>query len=111
MENVEQIADLKKTIEQTRDLPAIPALAARLLSLKGDEKADVDDLAGIIALDPGVAAQIIRYATSPFFGYRGQVGSIREAVARVLGYEKAMNVAAGLAIGRKFSLPLDGPVG
>ncbi len=110
-ENHGQIADLKKAIEQTQDLPAIPALAVRLLNLKGDENAGVDDLAGIIELDPSLAGQIVRYATSPFFGYRGQVGSIREAVARVLGYERAMNVAAGLAIGKAFSLPLEGPIG
>lgn len=111
MEHQGPIADLKHAIEKTQELPAMPALAVRLLKLKGDEDAGVDDLAGIIQLDPSVAGQIIRYATSPFFGYRGQVGSIREAVARVLGYERAMNVAAGLAIGKTFAVPLDGPIG
>lgn len=111
MDSSDRTADLKKIIEQTKDLPVVPALATRLLSLKGDEDADANDLAAIIALDPSVAGQIIRYATSPFFGYRGQVNSIHEAVARVLGYEKAMNIAAGLAIGKTFSLPPDGPIG
>ena len=111
MADIEQIADLKKAVEETRELPAMPALAVKLFKLKNNTNAGADDLARVIELDPSLAGQIVRYATSPFFGYRGQIESIQDAIARVLGFEKAMNIATGLALGKTFSMTAEGPLG
>ena len=111
---IEQMAKrftIQRRIEDIHDLPAMPPMAARILELHGDPLADADDLAEVIELDPGLAAQVIRYATSPFYGYRGKITSIADAISRVLGFDVVMSIALGLAMGRSFQIPFNGPLG
>ncbi len=89
----------------------MPEMAQRILQLRANPYGSVLDLARIVELDPSLAAQVIRYASSPLFGYRGKLGSIQDAISRVLGYDMVMDIAFGIATGRAFRIPLDGPLG
>lgn len=102
--------DIRRRIEQQQQLPAMPEMAHRLLRLRNDPKATIADLAAIVERDPSLVAQVIRYATSAYFGYRGKVESIDQAT-RVLGFETVLNMVLGLAAGRAFRTPRDGPIG
>lgn len=102
---------LTDRIAQSGGFPPMPEMAQRVLQLRANPYADIRDLARIVELDPSLAAQVIRYARSPFFGYRGEVHSIHDAVSRVLGYDMTMNVVMGIAVGRPFTIPSDGALG
>lgn len=102
---------IKKRIEKVRQMPAMPEMASRILQLKNNPKSNADDLAEIVALDPSLSAQVVRYARSAFFGYRGEISSIKTAIIRVLGFNMVMNMAMGLALGKGFRIPADGPLG
>ncbi len=102
---------LRRRIETISELPAMPEMARRLLVLRSNPYADVDDLAKVVEMDPSLAAQIIRYARSPFFSYRGKVVSVQSAISRVLGYEPVMNIALGIASARPFLIPMEGAFG
>jgi len=58
-----------------------------------------------------LAAQVIRYARSPFFSYQGKIDSIQHAISRVLGFEMVMNLALGIATARPFKMPVIGSLG
>lgn len=103
--------DIRRRIEQIYELPPMPAVARRVLQLRNNPDASIAELAAIIELDPSLAAQVMRYAVSPFYAYRGKVGSIRDAITRVLGFDMVMNMALGLATGKSFRNPCDGPLG
>ncbi len=103
--------NLKERISKIKQLPAMPELATQLLKLRNNRNATVEQLAGIIILDPAISAQVIRYANSPFFGQHGKVNSLSDAIFRVLGYESVMHMALGIAMGKVFNLPTGGPVG
>lgn len=103
--------DLKTRIERLDSLPAVPEMAQRILQLRANPYASADDLANIVARDPSLAAQVIRYASSPLFGYRGKLNSIQDAISRVLGYDMVMDIAFGIAAASAFRLPNDGPIG
>ncbi len=103
--------NIRLRIENQQDLPAMPEMAHRLLRLRNDPKSTIADLTGIVELDPSLGAQVIRYATSAYFGYRGQVNSIEQAITRVLGFETVLNMALGIAAGKSFRTPKDGPLG
>ncbi len=109
-ESVKQF-DLKERINNIKQLPAMPEVATRLLELRNNPEATVEQLAEIIILDPAISAQVIRYANSPFFGQQGKVNSLSDAIFRVLGYESVMHLALGIAMGKVFHLPSGGPVG
>ena len=102
--------DIELRIAQQQDLPAMPEMAHHLLRLRNDPKATIADLAAIVERDPSLVAQVIRYARSAYFGYRGPVESIEQAT-RVLGFETVLNMVLGLAAGKVFRIPRDGPIG
>lgn len=105
------VGDVDTVIRGVDKLPAMPEMAHRLLLLRNDATANARDLAAIVEQDPSLAAQIIRYARSPFFGYRGRIDSLHEAISRVLGFDTVMNMTVGIAAGKGFKIPYDGPLG
>ena len=103
--------DIRRRIEQVYELPPMPVMARRVLQLRNNPDASIAELAGIVELDPSLAAQVLRYAVSPFYAYRGAISSIHDAITRVLGFDMVMNMALGLATGKSFRNPCDGPLG
>ncbi|MBI2380059.1 MAG: HDOD domain-containing protein [Gammaproteobacteria bacterium] len=103
--------EVRKRLEQVYRLPAMPAVATQILSLVANPQCTAKELAELVEMDPSIAAQVIRYARSSFFGYRGSVDSIQIAITRVLGFDIVCNLAVGIAAGRLFKLPNEGPLG
>jgi len=102
---------IKQKIQQTTNLPAMPGMARKIIQLNTNPYAHAEDLAKLIEKDPSLAAQVIRYAQSPLYGYRGKIASVRQAISRVLGYDLVMNIALGIAATRPFKIASDGPLG
>ncbi len=102
---------LRHRIQALNELPPMPAMAQQLLRLRLNPQASADDLARVVELDPSLAAQVVSYAGSAYYGYLGTIGSLRDAITRVLGFEMVMNMALGLAIGKTLSITAQGPLG
>lgn len=103
--------DMREAISGIRALPPLPGTAARIIELISDPKADVDELAQIIEIDPILAAQVIRWASSALYGYRGKITTVRNAIVRVLGFNFVLDMALGLAVMAPLKAPKKGPVG
>ena len=109
--NIASTTTMRQRIERITNLPPMPTLAQRIIQLNANPYAHADDLAKLVEKDPSLAAQIIRYAQSPFYGYQGKIASIRQAISRVLGYDMVMNIALGVAAARPFKIQPSGPLG
>lgn len=105
------VENIRQAVEQVERLPALPEMANRLLRLLNNSQATIEDLTNTIQFDPSLTAQILRYARSSFFGYRGKVETLQQAITRVLGFETVLAMALGLAASRSFRNPADGPLG
>lgn len=105
------LAGLRQRIESTTSLPAMPEVAQALLRLNANPNGNINDVVEIIEADPSIAAQVLRYARSAFFGYHGELGSLHQAVTAVLGYRFTVDIALGIALGKSFSIPSYGPMG
>jgi HD-like signal output (HDOD) protein/prolyl-tRNA editing enzyme YbaK/EbsC (Cys-tRNA(Pro) deacylase) len=105
------VANMRQRIEQITTLPPMPSLAQKIIQLNANPYAHANDLAKLVEKDPSLAAQIIRYAQSPLYGYQGKIASIRQAISRVLGYDMVMNIALGVAAARPFKIQPSGPLG
>jgi len=103
--------EIQRRIEQIYELPPMPDMARRILALRADPDASSADLVAIVELDPSLAAQVIRYATSPYYGYSGRIESLHDAITRVLGFDLVMNMALGLSTSKTFRNPCAGPLG
>ena len=105
------LPNIKEQIEKITELPLMPQIAQKIIHLNANPYARAQDLAQLIEVDPSLASQIIRYACSPFFGYRGTIDSVQDAISRVLGYDMVMNIALGIAVAKPFKNPMEGPIG
>ena len=102
---------IQERVERMGALPPLPEMARKIIQLSANPKADANDLARLVELDPSLAAQVMRYASSSFFGYTGNVDSIDTAISRVLGYDMVINLVLGIATAKPFRIPQHGPLG
>lgn len=102
---------IKQRLDQTIEIPPLPETAQRITKLRADPEASIQDLAKVVETDPSLAAQVVSWASSPFYGAPGGIVSVQDAVIRVLGFDLVINLALGLALGKTLRLPQDGPRG
>jgi putative nucleotidyltransferase with HDIG domain len=88
--------NLKIAINQLYSLPAMPAIAQKLLALALDTDEGEAQLLKLIEQDPLIAAKIIGLANSPLFGSSRKVNSVTDA-AMLLGLTRVKSVAIGIA--------------
>lgn len=100
-----------KKLEKVYKLPPMPETAVRILHLISNPDSDVFELAETIERDPSLSAQIMRYARSALFNYRGELTSIKDAINIVLGFDRVSNLAMGIASAKAFSISAEGPLG
>lgn len=102
---------IKQRLEDTLELPPLPASAQEIIRLRSNPDAGADELADIIEKDPSLAAQVVSWASSSFYNAPGKIKSVHDAIIRVLGFDMVMNLAMGLALGRTLKVPQDEPKG
>jgi len=100
-----------KKLQQVYRLPPMPETAVRIMHMTSDPDSDVFQLAGIVERDPSLSAQIMRYARSALFSYRGDLTSIKDAINIVLGFDRVSKLAMGIAAAKAFSISENGPLG
>lgn len=112
-QSVDQFTELriKQRLEETLELPSLPSIAQKIIKLRVDPNADVSDLCSIIELDPSLAAQVVSWASSPYYSAPGSIKSIHDAIVRVLGFDMVLSLALGLALGNTLKLPKHQPDG
>jgi len=91
------------------ELASFPAVALEIVERVHDPKADARGVAGYIARDPALAADVVSVANSAAFRGVSEVESVHEAVAR-LGLVEVGRIASAVAA-RKLLDPPGGEVG
>ncbi len=102
---------IHQRVEETLDLPAMPTIAQEVMRLRVDPNAGAAELARVVEQDPSLSAQVISWASSPYYGYQGKIDSIQTAISRVLGFDLVLNLALGISVGKAFNVGNDGPLG
>lgn len=102
---------IKQRLEQTLEMPPLPDTAERIIKLRIDPNASTGELARVVEKDPSLAAQVVSWASSPYYAAPGAIRSVHDAVVRVLGFDLVINLALGLSLSRSIELPKDGPGG
>lgn len=109
--NSPAIEDMARRLQSLYRLPPMPAIALRVMQMTAAPDTSAAELAAIIERDPSLAAQVLRYARSALFNYRGELRSVQEAVTRVLGFDRVAHLAVGIAASRSFRIPAKGALG
>ena len=101
---------IKQRLDETLELPPLPETAQRIIKLRADPNADINDLANIVEIDPSLAAQVVSWAASPYYSAPGKIKSVHDAIVRVLGFDMVLNLALGLALGKSMSMQTLSPL-
>jgi HD-like signal output (HDOD) protein/prolyl-tRNA editing enzyme YbaK/EbsC (Cys-tRNA(Pro) deacylase) len=102
---------IKQRIEETLDFPPLPDTAQRIIKLRVNPYANINDLVDIVETDAPLAAQVVSWAASPYYAAPGKIQSIHDAIVRVLGFDLVLNLSLGLSLGNMLQLPKDSPKG
>ncbi|MCL4304989.1 HDOD domain-containing protein [bacterium] len=100
--------DILKTLRDIRSLPTLPDSATRVLALADDPDSSHRSLADAVDSDPSIATRLLKLVNSPYFGIRGTVTSIQQALV-FLGVSNLRNLVLSSSAMDLFSK--DGEVG
>lgn len=100
---------IQQRLEETIAIPPLAQTAQKIIKLRVNPDATVDDITGVVETDPALAAQVVSWAASPYYAAPGRIRSVEDAIVRVLGFDLVINLALGLALGKSMSLPKDHP--
>ncbi|PCK07721.1 MAG: histidine kinase [Alteromonadaceae bacterium] len=106
LNSVQKFTELrvKQRLSETLELPPLPESAQRIIKLRADPNADINDLTDVVEIDPSLAAQVVSWAASPYYSAPGKIRSVHDAIVRVLGFDMVLNLALGLALGKSLSM-------
>ncbi|MBT4521451.1 MAG: HDOD domain-containing protein [Halieaceae bacterium] len=79
------------------DLPSLPTVAAKLISMMSDEDASLNDIADVVSMDVALSAKILKVANSAYYSFPQKVDSMTRAVS-MLG----LNAVRSLALSFSF---------
>ena len=93
------VIDYRRKIFETRDLPTLPVVAQRILTLTDDEETATEQLAKIIATDQSLTARILTLANSAYYGHRRQISTLWQAIV-VIGWTMLKQVSLSVLISK-----------
>ncbi|WP_428389821.1 sensor domain-containing diguanylate cyclase [Mucisphaera sp.] len=88
---------LVRRVIASSNIPTLPAVAMRLLELGRSPDVGVNEVAGVIRLDPALTARLLEVVNSARYGLRQQVESVDHAAA-LLGLNGLRSLALGFSL-------------
>ncbi|MDZ7870213.1 MAG: HDOD domain-containing protein [Rheinheimera sp.] len=82
-------------------LPTLPEIAVRVRQAADDPDINLHAMAEVIALDPALAARMLKVANSAFLGRSIKVNTLNQAVTRI-GLFQVKNIATAMALEQLF---------
>jgi putative nucleotidyltransferase with HDIG domain len=104
---MEKKTSVSELLSRLGELPAMPAVAQRVLGLIRNPSSDMGEIGEIISLDQSLTILILRWANSAYYGLRHPATTIKQAVM-VLGQQAVRNVILSSSVSSFMDKPLAG---
>jgi len=90
---IKQVDDaaLEKLARAAGDLPAMPDVVDKVLSLVQDPNSEVEDLKKVIEHDPGLTSKLLRVANSAYYQRAREIASLNQAIL-TLGFKTLLSL-------------------
>ena len=85
------IRDLEAIIARTGDLPAMPAIAVKVMEMVGDPSTSANDLQEIISHDQALTSKVLKIANSAMFGVSRDISTLSHAIM-ILGFSSIRSI-------------------
>jgi diguanylate cyclase (GGDEF)-like protein len=89
--------ELPAALAQAENLPSLPTVALEVLRLADSPDTTLEDLARTLAVDPALAAKILRLSNSAAFSTRSEITSLNRA-CMVLGFKAVKLMALSFSL-------------
>ncbi|MFT7676749.1 MAG: HD-like signal output (HDOD) protein [Planctomycetota bacterium] len=97
--------DLDSVIKSAQGLAPLPESATRLTSLFSDVEWDVEDIAGVVRLDPPLTGRVLGLANSAAVGSQSAIVDVEQGLVR-LGPGTVLALALGAGAKSQMAVPL-----
>ena len=88
---------LSRKLERVHDLPTLPSMALDAIDLLNQPDITIDRLISSIQLDQAIVSKILRLVNSTFYGFRGKISNISQALV-LLGFDTVRNAILSISI-------------
>ncbi|PKL82309.1 MAG: hypothetical protein CVV24_10730 [Ignavibacteriae bacterium HGW-Ignavibacteriae-3] len=93
---------IQNIVNKINDLPTLPLVYSKLTGAIEDPHNTVENISKIISSDQASAFKILKVANSPFYGFRGKIDTISQAIF-YLGFNEVSNIVLSLSVIKMFS--------
>ncbi|MEZ5569123.1 MAG: HDOD domain-containing protein, partial [Halioglobus sp.] len=73
--------ELLRQVLASNDLPTLPTVASKLVSLTSREETTLAQVAAVVSQDVALCSKILKVANSAFYSFPQQIGSISQAIS------------------------------
>lgn len=80
MEKVTMMINARRLFKDISDLPTIPAIVSKVVTMLDNQEANPDDIADLILSDQVLAARVIRVVNSPLYRTNNPIVSVKRAL-------------------------------
>lgn len=88
---------LNEFVRQLEDIPTIPSIVYKVISLIDDPTSSVSDLERVIANDQTTTAKLLKLSNSAFYGFSRRVNTVHQAII-VIGFNAVKSIVIGLSV-------------
>lgn len=92
----------RELAERASDIFVLPDAVTRLKECMDDSAASMDDIAEIIAFDPGLTSQLLKVANSALYRFPNKIETISKAI-QVIGTRSVYDLSLAYGISNTFS--------
>jgi HD-like signal output (HDOD) protein len=93
---------LKMVQKKESDLPTLPVIVDRVISVASNAKTTTEELAGVISYDQGMTNKLLKLANSIYYAQKTKVDTIKRAIT-VIGFDEIIGIALGMGILSSFA--------
>ncbi len=98
---------IEQFIQEASMLPPIPETAQKALAIIRNPKSNAADLADILASDQVLAARVLRWANSAYYGMESRIVTVRQAIV-ILGMNVIQELVMASSVSDQMNQPLPG---
>ncbi len=96
-----------RILAKVRSVPSIPSVVVKLRKFLRDPDVSFDELAKVIEYDPGLTVNLLQLANSAYFGWSGQIKTVKEAITR-LGTNRIFQMVLCMSVAPMVRKPIKG---
>lgn len=84
-------------LAKVRDLPTLPDMIHKVLTLVRDESTSAKKLGDLISYDQAISSRLLKVANSAYYGFMHEIATVQHAIV-MMGFKEIKSLATGIAV-------------